>query len=525
MRVVIIDDEKNLLDNMCGAIHWNDLNLELAGMATDGISGLELIRRQRPDIVLTDIRMPGLSGLDMIAEAREIVPEAVFIVMSGYSEFSYCSRAIGLGVLDYLEKPITMRTITQCLLNAGNTCAIRKRNNGLLADNLRLKRQSMAHALEQFLTGGNYQDMIQTCGLTGEWEYFMAARDVAVAAVQSPEEAEVSVRYVETLKTVLQEWKPDIGAMSCTLNRTEILVVFSLFDGLDEQSLQDALLRSRGEAPDGVVGLSRVHHTMHDLRAAADEARTALVYARYRDSGEPVRIDQVEYNDWILTNAGDDNTVELNVRTENYDAALAQIRQHLEHIGSLYISPERFRHECLRAVDMVLRLGLEIGFDYVSLTRRIPLAELEPLDTQAEMIGWVARYLEEYFRSLSELPAKHSLIRRAVDYMQRHYMEDITLDSLAEFLQMNPTYLSILFKNEMGTTYVRYLRELRINKAVALLQQGHRAKDVCDMVGYRDYHYFSSWFKKLTGRLPQDFKAPRSANPARNQRIVKERKR
>ena len=165
---------------------------------------------------------------------------------------------------------------------------------------------------------------------------------------------------------------------------------------------------------------------------------------------------------------------------------------------------------------MVLRLGLEIGFDYVSLTRRIPLAELEPLDTQAEMIGWVARYLEEYFRSLSELPAKHSLIRRAVDYMQRHYMEDITLDSLAEFLQMNPTYLSILFKNEMGTTYVRYLRELRINKAVALLQQGHRAKDVCDMVGYRDYHYFSSWFKKLTGRLPQDFKAPRSANPARN---------
>ena len=518
MRVVIIDDEKSLLENMCGAIHWNDLNLELAGTATDGLSGLALIREQRPDIILTDIRMPGLSGLDMIAEAREIVPDAVFVVMSGYSEFSYASRAIGLGVLDYLEKPISMKTITHCLLNAGNTCSIRKRNNGLLADNLQLKKQSMAHALEQFLTGGNYQDLIRSCGLIGEWEYFMAARDVAVAAFQSSEEAEASSRCVEAVKAFLQEWNPNIGAMSCSLNKTELLVVFSLFDGMGEETLPDALRRSWGETrPEGVaMGISRMHHTMHDLRSAADEARTALVYARYRDSGEPVRIDQVEYNDWILTGTSDDNTVELNVRTENYDAALAQIREHLEHIGSLYISPERFRHECLRAVDMVLRLGLEVGFDYVAITSRIPLAELEPLDTRTDMIEWVVRYLTEYFRSLSELPAKHTIIRRVVDYMQRNYMEDITLDSLAEYVQMNPTYLSILFKNEMGTTYVRYLRELRINKAVALLQQGHRAKDVCDMVGYRDYHYFSNWFKKLTGRLPQDFKTPRGTNSARN---------
>ena len=113
----------------------------------------------------------------MIAAAREFVPDAGFVVMSGYSEFSYVSRAIGLGVLDYLEKPITMKTITHCLLNAGNTCSIRKRNNGLLADNLQLKKQSMAHALEQFLTGGNYQELIRSCGLTGEWEYFMAARN------------------------------------------------------------------------------------------------------------------------------------------------------------------------------------------------------------------------------------------------------------------------------------------------------------------------------------------------------------
>ena len=515
MRVAIIDDEKKLLDNMCAAIKWRDLNLELAGTATDGISGLEMIRAQKPDIILTDIRMPGMSGLDMIAAAKEYVPEAVFIIMSGYSEFSYCSRAIGLGVLDYLEKPISMKTITHCLLNAGNICSIRRRNSGLQADNLQLKRQSMAHVLEQYLTGGNYRDLIRSCDLTGEWEYFMAARDVAVAALQFSGDSEDTGQSVNELKALLQEWKPNIGVISCNLNKTDLLVLFSLSNDWDEEGLQAVLTQGLGEIPaEGcIAGLSRVHHTMKDLRAAVDEARTALVYALYRDSGEPVRIDQVEYNDWILTNvSGNDNTVELNIRTQNYAAALTQIRQHLEHIGSMYISPDRFRHECLRAVDMVLRLGMEVNFDYVTRTGRFPLVESESLKTQTEMISWVNSYLEEYFRQLTALTSKHNAVRQAVDYMQRHYMEDITLEGLAEHVQMNPTYLSILFKNEMGTTYVRYLRELRINKAVILLQQGYRAKEVCDMVGYRDYHNFSSWFKKLTGRLPQDFKAPRSAD-------------
>ena len=458
MRVVIVDDEKNLLDNMCGAIRWGELNLELAGTATDGLSGLELIREKRPDIVLTDIRMPGMSGLDMIAAAREAVPDAVFIVMSGYSEFSYCSRALGLGVLDYLEKPISMKTITHCLLNAGNTCSIRRRNNGLLADNLRLKQQSLAHVLEQYLAGGNDQELVQSYGLTGEWEYLMAAQDVAVVAIQTTEESEAPVRYPEETKNCLQDWKPYIGIITCRQKKTDLLVVFSLYNDLDEEGLKGVLDQiGGGQSLAGIaIGLSRVHHTMHDLRAAADEARAALVYARYRDSGEPVRIDQVEYNDWLLDdNGSDDNTVELNIRTENYPAALAQIHRHLEYIGSLYISPERFRHECLRAVDMVLRLGLEVNFDYVAITRRIPVVEIEPFETQPEMIDWVVRYLEEYFRQLADQPTKHGAVRRAVDYMQRHYMEDITLEGLAEHVQMSPTYLSILFKNEMDTTYVR----------------------------------------------------------------------
>lgn len=110
-KVVIFDDEYIVLQGLRHLIDWNGFGLELAGTASDGLSALEIVRKQTPDIVFTDIRMPGMDGLKLIEEIMAEAPDTYCIVFSGFNEFEYVKRALKLGVIDYLEKPVTVESI------------------------------------------------------------------------------------------------------------------------------------------------------------------------------------------------------------------------------------------------------------------------------------------------------------------------------------------------------------------------------------------------------------------------------
>ena len=117
-RVVLIDDEALVLKGMSMVLE-KDENIQLVGTASTGPEGLDLIYKEKPDIVFTDIRMPGMTGLEMIEKAQERFPEIVYIIFSGFNEFKYVQKAIGLGVLDYLEKPVTVQDLKKSLARAG----------------------------------------------------------------------------------------------------------------------------------------------------------------------------------------------------------------------------------------------------------------------------------------------------------------------------------------------------------------------------------------------------------------------
>ena len=106
-RLVVIDDEYIVVEGIKALISRLKLDYEVAGAAYDGIHGLELVQREKPDVVITDIRIPGMDGLSLIETAKESCPDTAFVVISGYSEFVYAQRALSLGVRDYIDKPIT----------------------------------------------------------------------------------------------------------------------------------------------------------------------------------------------------------------------------------------------------------------------------------------------------------------------------------------------------------------------------------------------------------------------------------
>jgi two-component system response regulator YesN len=115
LKAVVFDDEYIVCQGLSRMIDWQRFGVELVGTAGDGLAALQLFREQRPDIVLTDIRMPGMDGLQLIETVADEAKDTMFIVLSGFNEFEYVRRAIGLGVVDYLEKPITVQKIEEAM--------------------------------------------------------------------------------------------------------------------------------------------------------------------------------------------------------------------------------------------------------------------------------------------------------------------------------------------------------------------------------------------------------------------------
>lgn len=133
LRIVLVEDEKIVLKGISAAIR-RDSNYELAGTAENGIDGLKCIKETHPDIVMTDIRMPGMTGLEMIRECKKLFPDTVYVVFSGFNEFKYVKEAIGLGVIDYVEKPVTLPKLKEVLKKAGELFRYKENYSSMTKD-------------------------------------------------------------------------------------------------------------------------------------------------------------------------------------------------------------------------------------------------------------------------------------------------------------------------------------------------------------------------------------------------------
>ncbi|WP_017810748.1 response regulator [Clostridium saccharoperbutylacetonicum] len=118
IKAVLIDDEYIVVEGLKAIVNWSGFGIEVVGSASDGVSGLELIEKEKPDIVFTDITMPRMNGLTLIENAKKIIPSGVFIIFSGYNEFEYARKALSLGVIDYLDKPVTIDKVEETLKEA-----------------------------------------------------------------------------------------------------------------------------------------------------------------------------------------------------------------------------------------------------------------------------------------------------------------------------------------------------------------------------------------------------------------------
>jgi two-component system, response regulator YesN len=487
LKAVIFDDEYIVLKGL-KMIDWLKYGIEVVGTAMNGLEALEVFQTHRPDIVFSDIRMPGLDGLQVIERILEDKPETICIVFSGFNEFEYVKRAIKLGVTDYLEKPITIPIIEDAIERVIVKINVQK-SVATLQSRWEDSREELLEkaTLDLLLIGEAAEPRWREC--FGE---------------NADRVKKVSV-YALSEKCADLKSHPSYQSVSVRNGEEHLLVVFHFQDEVDDlfQPLMDW-----PEHYNVYLGSGRTYQKVADVKKSYKEAKEALRYGRFMEEGW-TRFDNIGGETKVVGSLSDqEESIIFHIRTGDKPGLLKQLDSFINQLNSERLNPDVVEREILKLVYLAMEVAKETGEDIDRQGKFLPHLEIRKLETKDKMFGWLRSQMEmiyDWTRNVRQL-TKHDAVNKACAYMKEHYYKDITLQEVSDYIGMNPTYFSLLFKEEMKQSYIKYLTNLRMERAKELLREGYKVADVSEKVGYYSSRYFSELFKKYVGVKPSQYK-------------------
>ena len=497
LKVVIVEDNPTTVLSLVKTIDWDVMKCEVAGTAGDGESGGVMIRQLKPDIVLTDIRMPVKSGLDMIADVRDDVPDCRFVIITGYDEFQYASQAIKLGVFDYLLKPIDNEEVMRTVRRAAAVTRRQMENDVALeqAENLKMRAQLLTLLTNDSQRGQGVHELLAGAGLQFHTYYIMA--------LQQTEERYFSQAVLNRVEAVLARRR----MRTVTLLLYDLAVIFvprgDEGKGWHEEATELAYDLFDELVNPVRIGVSGLGQSSHAIRQAYLQARRALWEAALRKGNRAC----VFYEDQGDGPVGQEHIAdtqrqidELIARAELTDGFAAEAARALaEQSGRQYSN--------LRAMMFLYTTGLR---------RRFGLSADEELDAVMSGIWFVSteedvrlclKELNEAFLRRMDMPKQSLLTRNALQYINLHAIEGIQLNDVADKLCVSANYLSALIRKETGVTFHEHMLEARMNVARSMLADPRiLVEEVARAVGYGNYISFYNAFKRIEHMTPTEYR-------------------
>jgi two-component system, response regulator YesN len=485
LKAVVFDDEYIVLQGF-KMIDWSKFGIEIVATATNGIEALEVFEEYVPDIVFSDIRMPGLDGLHVIEKILEYNEETLCIVFSGFNEFEYVKRAIKLGVTDYLEKPITIDMIEETVKRI-----IDKIDKQKLQSQWELNKEDLVEkaTLDLLLFGEKAEPKWRDC--FGE-----LAEQVICVTVLALTEKPLHIDKHSSYQVVSLH------------NGEEYLLVVFHFDDEITEFFQD--IEDWSEQSKVYIGAGRTYISIVDIEKSYKEAKQALRYGTFLDEVWTSFDDIVGDMPLPSNLSKQEENILFYLRTGDQEGLATHLNQFIDQLKSERLHPEILEREILKLVYLGLEVTRGIEKDHDKLNDYFPHVEIRRLSTKEDMFSWLKQQMEfmlNWSIDVRQL-TKHNSVSKACAYMNENYGKDLTLQEVSDYVGMNPTYFSLLFKEEMDQSYIKYLTSLRMERAKDLLNQGCKVAEVSEKVGYHSPRHFSEVFRKYVGIKPGQFKNP-----------------
>ncbi len=521
LRVLVVDDEQLMLEAVC-KILTPETAVELATART-GREAIELAERFRPDLVMMDIKMPGINGLEALAEIRRFNSQAVLVILSAYENFSYAQDAIRLDVFDYLLKPVNKTRILETIRKVQahleqqraarqEELALRERYQKLLP----LIENEFLHALQSGIDRvalAEYQDLL---GIEFAAGCFMAVLyDEARSGADDMEQKyRLRAKLIELADGIRHLFPCLVGPVK--INPITVFVPLSRTDLTPAELETHYAMRIMEyfQQNHGIrcarIGIGNIYEHPGSLGRSFQEAILALNYA----TGQPVCFYQ-NYRD--LTAAGGET--ELREQTQAiveavrfghlYRVETLLNRLTVRYTGAAVTDRNLFLCEMLElllAAYRVVREHTRASVGYPNPVQLLP-AFGEYCDVAA-VLEHVSRQILSLTEAIKSGRAQqvNTVILQAKQQIDQLYQEDLSLDDLAQAVAVSPFYLSRLFREELGVSFTEYVTKLRLEKALNLLADGLSVKECCFAVGYNDPNYFSRIFRKHYHVSPTEYR-------------------
>ncbi|MEK8126664.1 response regulator [Paenibacillus filicis] len=498
-RILIVDDEPLIRKGLTKLIESNDLGWSVVGEASNGQEALEQLEELNPNLVLSDIRMPVMDGLELTRHLSERSRETAVIILTGYRDFQYAQAALRYGVEEFLLKPCPEEEIFRVLQLAYRQLRMKVEQR---QREERDRRDREDHALRSALLR-----LPQPAGEPPQAMEWLQGQDFWLVSVETfqPEDKLYLAEDMDLLQfavgNIAAELMVSRGSgrwMTVEYGRLAFFLEPDDGDAVFFTNLRETVLRLLGlplialrlgtvKTSSDAEKLFRVHGAASSLRQTSHSKNEQIDEAR-------VRAIHAEITSFLL----------LGKHTE----LGAFLRRSFEDNSTVTLAQRKTDALCL---SMVIREVLRKEFDAEQDVGDIgsELGELRLLPSYVAVDEWVSGRIATLERAAAHWLEERTsgLAERAIRYMEQHYMEECSLTAVSAHVHLNPNYFSNLFKKQTGESFSGYLAKLRADKAKMLLANTDmKITEIAQAVGYADSNYFATAFKQSVGRSPSEYR-------------------
>lgn len=533
-KLMVVDDEQMIRDGIINFIINSKIEFEVVGEAADGKQALEMMPELMPEVIITDICMPLLDGIEFIESAKLINPDLKVIIVSGYDDFEYAQKALRLGVFDYLLKPVQADRLVDILQRIKEEL---DEHRDLLRDITELKKRFKMSLpvmrdrfFQELMTGKvkpeELAEKLQSLDLTITGQLY------AVALIKMKNLKSANKESIKTegllqcyMTQITENMFPDYIKPYVFFQSGDRMVVLFAVSESDRQKVFIALNQNlkrviisaqRSLSIDAYASLGKLYNDLAMIYQSYNEAEEAIQFSLLQEKGSVVNYEDI--------NTQKDRQYKRPIEIEKQ--LLTQVKlgekQQVPHTiqmlldyyrGGKDIEPSRIKLLLLEITVLLVRTVEETGGSGKNVFKNgkiTPYEQVEQCETLADMQEFFCEFVMKCLEEIEKVRVGrgYTIVEKAKEIIETSLENhEFSLDDVAGRLFISPNYLRNLFKQQVGETFVEYLTRHRMEKAIELLDDPSlKIHQIAEQVGYIDQHYFSICFKKFFGLTPTEYR-------------------
>ena len=533
LKLVIVDDEPMERTYMKQFINWSSMGIEIAGEAANGVDGLKICSIVKPDIILTDIKMPEMDGLEFSRKVKEILPDIKVVFISGHGDFDYARSAVDLNAFGYILKPFRIEEVMEVVRKVLSKCddeqkkedereQLRKildENKGILKDSL------IRELMDGTDIGDGIWERINYLGLKiskGIYCVMLLEVDEYENAVRNMTVEEKQIFSLSVLEKIRQKLDTRCMGEAVKVSGKNYIILLSIpgnvskeFSAGETYSVAESV-KSRIEEMNITVtiGISSTCDELNGLSILHEEARNALQYKLFNMKGQIINIDYLQFssaNTEIDLKMLDNKVVKC-LRLGSPEKVYELMNELFDSIlPSKNISGNYIQNVCISIMCSAMRFLNEINctFDDVLGDGVLVWNKLLKFETIADVKQWMTNIFAAIIETvnLKKKSKNQMIVDKIIEIMNEKYSEDLTTKELSKVIFISPNYIGAIFKEETGIGILTFLTKLRMEKAEEMLKDPNmKVYEIAQKVGYNNTPYFSTIFRDYTGMAPSEYR-------------------